>query len=135
MREPRVLPEWHEFGFDSTSCFATWWSWSAIRRFATPLALLLGLGSISLRAQTFTEYGAGGESNLTRAIVAGPDGALWFTEFTKIGRITTSGAITEFYAYSALDIAVGSDGALWFTGGTYDNRIRRKSRDGVVTSF
>jgi hypothetical protein len=32
------------------------------------------------------------------AIVAGPDGALWFTEFSgnNIGRITVEGAITEF---------------------------------------
>ena len=31
-------------------------------------------------------------------IITGPDGALWFTENTgsKIGRITTGGAITEF---------------------------------------
>src|SRR4029434_1607369 len=53
-------------------------------------------------------------------ITAGPDGALWFTEFAsaKIGRITTSGAVTEF------QLALGSgpagittvpDGRLWFT--------------------
>ena len=31
-------------------------------------------------------------------ITAGPDGALWFTEFgpSKIGRITTTGVITEY---------------------------------------
>ena len=31
-------------------------------------------------------------------IVAGPDGSLWFTEFagSRIGRITTAGAITAF---------------------------------------
>ena len=40
--------------------------------------------------------GAAGETFL--GITAGPDGALWFTEYwgNKIGRITTAGVITEF---------------------------------------
>jgi virginiamycin B lyase len=56
-----------------------------------------------------------------RQIAAGPDGALWFTEFnaSKIGRITTSGEISEFPTPTAsvfpFDIAAGADGALWFT--------------------
>ena len=57
------------------------------------------------------------------AITAGPDGNLWFTEYTsdesrpaKIGRITTSGVITEFEGFGTLrQIAAGSDGNLWFT--------------------
>ena len=54
-------------------------------------------------------------------ITAGPDGALWFTEFSgnKIGRITTAGAITEHAVPTAgsdpEDITTGPDGALWFT--------------------
>ena len=28
-------------------------------------------------------------------IVAGPDGALWFTEIAAVGRITTAGAVTH----------------------------------------
>jgi ligand-binding sensor domain-containing protein len=60
-------------------------------------------------------------------IAAGPDGALWFTNFAKdsIGRITTAGVITKFVA-SGLSfpqgIAAGSDGALWSTD---DNSIAR----------
>jgi virginiamycin B lyase len=56
-----------------------------------------------------------------RAIVAGPDGALWFTQYEsgKIGRITTAGAVTEFAIPSAgsqpFGITMGTDGALWFT--------------------
>lgn len=68
-----------------------------------------------------------------RQITAGPDGALWFTESggtdatSKVGRITTAGAIREFpiptdYAafpfptdYSPGKITSGPDGALWFT--------------------
>ena len=52
-------------------------------------------------------------------VVAGPDGALWFTEFgaNKIGRITTTGQFSE-YALANLSnpggITAGPDGALWF---------------------
>lgn len=56
------------------------------------------------------------------SIVAGPDGALWFTESgtgAKIGRLTTSGALTEYPlpdgGATPWDIAVGTDGKLWFT--------------------
>jgi virginiamycin B lyase len=57
-------------------------------------------------------------------ITAGPDGALWFTQETsgEIGRMTTTGAVTEFPVTSpttgvaALDqIVAGPDGRLWFT--------------------
>lgn len=50
-------------------------------------------------------------------IAAGPDG-LWFTEqlANKIGRISTSGAITEFPGANApRGIAAGPDGNVWFT--------------------
>jgi streptogramin lyase len=67
-------------------------------------------------------------------IVAGPDGALWFAGVSgEIGRITTSGAVTEFAvpdapppdgspegtpgtAVTPTSITVGPDGALWITG-------------------
>src|SRR5258708_17786669 len=53
-------------------------------------------------------------------IVAGPDGAMWFTDMQNdaIGRITTNGQARTFsnprIALPAT-IAVGPDGALWFT--------------------
>ena len=55
-------------------------------------------------------------------ITAGPDGALWFTECTtgKIGRITTTGAVTEITLPNAaaspypLAIVTGPDNNLWF---------------------
>jgi virginiamycin B lyase len=52
--------------------------------------------------------------------VAGPDGALWFTEYnsSKVARITTAGAVSEFVTgitpgvcFGA--IAAGPDGSLW----------------------
>lgn len=53
-------------------------------------------------------------------IVAGPDGAMWFTEPSdhRIGRITVDGKITEFALRPGLnpnDIAAAKDEGLWFT--------------------
>ena len=54
------------------------------------------------------------------SIAAGPDGNLWFTKFPNtIGRITTSGVITEFSApQHPSGIAAGPDGNLWFIEAT-----------------
>jgi hypothetical protein len=81
------------------------------------------------------------------AITAGPDGALWFTEFlaNKIGRITTSGAITEFPLpfnpelltnVAAFGIILGPDNNLWFS--EYNDivgTIGRITPAGVLTVF
>jgi streptogramin lyase len=50
-------------------------------------------------------------------IAPGLDGALWFTDDTEIGRITTSGQISKFAlpGTHALRIAEGLDRRLWFT--------------------
>jgi virginiamycin B lyase len=84
--------------------------------------------------------GSGPES-----ITAGPDGALWFTEESagKIGRITTSGAITEYTALSnvfrqnvenPIGIAAGPDGALWF-GDVGTNSIGRITTAGTIVEL
>ncbi len=79
-----------------------------------------------------------------QAIVAGPDGNVWFTEvFGKIGRITPSGQVTEFAAPPDLPggIAAGPDGALWFNesppGGavTGPGFIGRITTDGKLSTF
>ncbi len=70
-----------------------------------------------------TKEPAGSAQGEPLAITAGPDGNLWFTEIghvgSSIGRITTSGKITEFPLPSAntfpSSITAGSDGNLWFT--------------------
>jgi streptogramin lyase len=85
------------------------------------------------------------------AITAGPDGALWFTGLRgDIGRITTTGVVTEFAVPDILPpagsapgtaatlatltaIAVGPDGALWFTG--VPGEVGRMTTAGVVTEF
>jgi len=85
---------------------------------AVPLAALCGGAAWGVGITEFRL--ATGNSGPT-GIVAGPDGALWFTEegVSKIGRISTTGSITEYPTLHAngvpAGIAVGPDGALWFT--------------------
>jgi virginiamycin B lyase len=67
----------------------------------------------------------GGTPN-TNFITAGPDGALWFADGGNdaIGRITTSGAVTEYpvptIGANPVGIAVGPDGNIWFTENATD---------------
>jgi virginiamycin B lyase len=70
-----------------------------------------------------------------RGIAIGPDGALWFTERggQRIGRITTSGVITQFSLPRGVypfDIVSGPDRALWFTT---DTRVGRITTAGRIT--
>jgi len=70
-------------------------------------------------------------------IAAGPDGALWFTEenIKKIGRITTTGVITEYQAPAGPSfITAGPDGALWFSELGTDG-IGRVSTTGAITEY
>ena len=73
--------------------------------------------------------------------MAGPDGALWFTESNtyRIGRITTDWKLTGVSPSDALERSLedhGSvpDGNLWFTEITA-NQIGRITVAGVVTEF
>ncbi len=91
-------------------------------------------------AATVTEFFADIGSR-PASIAAGPDGALWFTEpgLDQIGRISTSGEVTEFSEGIDEDsglsgIALGPDGNLWFT--EFNARqIGRITPVGVVTEF
>lgn len=73
-------------------------------------------------------------------IAAGPDGALWFTELdaNRIGRITTSGTITEYPVPTAnaapYGIAAGPDNAMWFTENNV-SKIGRIAMDGSITEY
>jgi hypothetical protein len=77
---------------------------------------------MSTLGQSLEVFGPTGRA--PSGIALGPDGALWFaeTDANKIGRMTTTGRITEF----ALppdpsgpnlpgEIVAGPDGAMWFT--------------------
>ena len=76
------------------------------------------------------------------AIVAGPDQNLWFTEAGggKVGRITTSGEITEFAlpgTGSPGGLAGGPDGNLWFTAsrGATTSAVGRITPAGTIRLF
>ncbi len=87
-------------------------------------------------AQTVTEFpipsGFG-----SKAITTGPDGNLWFAEYTKVGRVTPSGVITLYDTptFSAFNfgIAAGPDGNLWFT--EQAGIIGRITPTGEITEF
>jgi streptogramin lyase len=94
-----------------------------------------------------TEYALPATSGLPHEIVAGSDGALWFTEtdLDKIGRMTPGGSVTDFAIPTAhcrpWDIAAGPDGALWFTESSAaslpyrGDKIGRITPDGNVTEY
>lgn len=80
--------------------------------------------------------------DLAGAITSGPDGALWFTQplNSKIGRMTTSGVVTNEYSITAgagaNSITSGPDGALWFTEGAgASSAIGRITTDGTITTY
>ena len=93
-----------------------------------------GIGRITTNG-AFTPYSLPSELSSVSDIAAGPDGALWFTvpsswavypHFSRIGRITTSGSISEFTFDefpAPHHVAAGPDGAVWFTEGA--NSIAR----------
>ncbi|HZT11419.1 MAG TPA: hypothetical protein VFA29_01315 [Candidatus Baltobacteraceae bacterium] len=84
-------------------------------------------------------YGQGSFPQLS-SIAAGPDGALWFTDYDDgiIGRMTTTGKLRTFNVpgvngYPAA-ITAGPDGALWFTVPD-QSTIDRIDTAGKITSF
>ncbi|MGC2196746.1 MAG: Ig-like domain repeat protein [Terriglobales bacterium] len=93
---------------------------------------------------TFTIYPVPETSGGIPGITPGPDGALWFTTWNSIWRLTTVGVMTEyplpddgiFYPHGrgATDITTGPDGALWFTeGAAY--KIGRITTAGVISEY
>jgi streptogramin lyase len=73
-------------------------------------------------------------------ITAGPDGAMWFTEFdaSAIGRISTTTEAVTIYSGAGINhpegIAAGPDGALWFVNSESDS-IGRITTTGQVTNY
>lgn len=83
-------------------------------------------------APTITEYPVGSQAIY---MVNGPDNALWFAQQGRLGRITTTGSITQFGAgicdYSP--IVTGPDGALWFANRCNDE-VERMTTMGTITT-
>ena len=82
-----------------------------------------GIGRMTLSGN-FTEFAVPTPNSEPSHIKVGPDGNLWFTEANlfnghNIGRITTTGVITEFPAGSPFNpghagLTAGPDGQMWF---------------------
>ena len=100
------------------------------------LALLTIVAAATSAAQApsvaFTTYDPGfGFSG----IAPGPDGAVWFSGGSMIGRITSAGIITKYaVSASAYSITPGSDGALWFTE-PKAHQIGRITITGAITEY
>lgn len=96
------------------------------------LSIILA-GVLRLSAQpTIIEYPIPTAGSDAEAITSGPDGNLWFTENggNHIGRITTSGLITEYGVTSPEGITNGPDSNLWFV--SFSAIVGKISPSGVV---
>ncbi len=116
------------------------------------LALLLAAGSMAptvlgataLRAAITIQQYPLPQGVVPGGIAAGPDGNLWFTADTNIGRISPAGSVTLFPLpaglHTAQGIAAGPDGNLWFTvqGQTWtgqQGKVGRVTITGQMTLF
>ena len=85
----------------------------------------------------FTRYDIATPDAQPTLLTRGPQGALWFLmpAVHKIGRITTSGQITEFETGSELveSLAAGPDGAIWYSSRVEVGRLNPSS--GRVQKF
>ncbi len=120
------------------------------------ITMLLAIAGVALLLWTQTAVAAVATGTINefhvpspgipQGIVAGSDGALWFTLFydNEVGRVTTKGAVTVFRLNKTLNsatyITAGPDGALWLTllndvGGSTTNQIGRLTTKGVLTTF
>jgi virginiamycin B lyase len=88
---------------------------------------------------SFTNYRLANRSAGPQSITVGADSNLWFTESSgnQIGRITSSGVVTQFTLATGSrpqQIVSGPDGALWFTE-KGSNQIGRLTTDGQLTEL
>ena len=98
-----------------------------ITSIVVPTTNTLSQGSVGLSGQSIAEYalpwfspppsGAPSPSPMPWAVVAGPDGRMWYSDVSSggVGAITTNGAITPYVLPSATygSLTVGSDGNIW----------------------
>lgn len=103
----------------------------------TPSATTLPSTSEEACELLLTQYPTGIPDSRPRSITAGPDDALWFTDRSAIGRMTTDGETETFPVPDGVEpaeITDGPDGALWFTDrGTI--AIGRITTEGAVRTF
>lgn len=97
--------------------------------------------SVICGLETSFTQGLAASSNITN-IALGPDGNLWFTDggthITAIGKVTPSGAITEYTAglsgSGPRGITSGPDGNVWMTE-EYNGAIASVTPSGTITPF
>jgi virginiamycin B lyase len=78
----------------------------------------------------------------TSRLLFAADGALWFSEGIKLGRMTLDGHVTDYPVEAPgtlgttgiADMCLGPDGALWYTW-FHSNHIGRMTLDGKVQDF
>jgi virginiamycin B lyase len=92
-----------------------WFTFGSLGNYGVGNGDLGAIGSITA-AGVIREY-FDPAFKLPGGIVAGPDGAMWFTDDTEIGRITVDGRVSKFAlpGTHALRITAGLDRKLWFT--------------------
>jgi streptogramin lyase len=94
------------------------------------------VGRITTAGQVTNTYtGPAGNLGDVGEITPGPDGALWFTNRIEIGKVTTTGQVSEYFSPSINNpgaITAGPDGAMWFTSGTHS--IGRITTAGQLTN-
>jgi virginiamycin B lyase len=98
----------------------------------------LGEFTTQATAGVTTGFPADGEP---RNITTGPDGLMWFTDFSSVNRINADGTVTSFDAEptfgagpSINDIVAGPDGNLWFTKFNPPGQIGKITPDGTMTA-
>ena len=108
---------------------------------AVPTIGALQSSAAAAQTVTITEYHAGlPDGAHPDQIVAGPDGNVWFTDLSGVGRINpATGAIKTFSTglppgAIAAGLTVGPDKNLWFTLTTM-HAVGRITTAGVVTIF
>jgi streptogramin lyase len=86
------------------------------------------------------EYTLPTPNSYPQGLTVGPDGAVWFTEFSgdKIGRLAVNGASVDYPIPTSmsrpLGITVGPDNNLWFTEWS-GSKIGRITTAGVITEW
>ncbi len=99
------------------------------------IALVSGTWTLTNELSMTAALGAG---TVPLSLIAGPDGALWFTDSANMmDRMTVAGNVTNRYPITAGGgyIAVGADGALWFTeyGAPTAGKIGRITMAGALS--
>jgi virginiamycin B lyase len=108
--------------------------------FAALVGIVVALCLPAAASAGITEYSVPTPGAGPFGITTGPDGALWFTEFSvdKIGRVTPAGDFSEYPiptpGADPTAITAGPDGALWFTE-VLGGKIGRITTSGQITEF